>query len=94
MRSMASPRAVSIRIGTSERCADAAAHLEAVDVGQHQVEDERVERSRFSRCSPRARSAPRQRDSRRRRDSRDHRGEALVVVDDEDAAGHDGVIAG
>ena len=43
MRSSSWPRAVSISTGTSERGADPAADLEAVAVGQHHVEEHRVE---------------------------------------------------
>ena len=43
---MASPRAVSIRIGSIGAGAHPAADLEPVHVGEHQIEDERVEVSR------------------------------------------------
>ena len=41
---MASPRAVSIRIGVCGVGANAPADLQPVDVRQHQIEHQRVER--------------------------------------------------
>ena len=42
MRSSSSPRAVSMITGIGTACAQPAAHLEAVDHGQHQVEHHQI----------------------------------------------------
>ncbi len=74
--------------------ADAAADFEPVGVGQHQVEHQRVELLALQPLLALARG-------RRGGDAKarvaeivaDHAGEALVVVDDENAAGHGVTIA-
>ena len=75
--------------------ADAAADFEPVGVGQHQVEHQRVELLALQPLLALARG--RRRGNAKARGAEivaDHAGEALVVVDDEDAAGHGAIIAG
>jgi hypothetical protein len=77
---MASPRAVSIRIGVP------AADLEPVHVGQHQVEDQRVERiAAGARDAGAAGRRMGHAESGLAEIARDHLGEAKVVLDQQDA---------
>ena len=55
MRSISSPRAVSMMIGTSDSVRISPAEVPAVAVGQHDVEQDQVGR----RCTPGVRGAPR-----------------------------------
>src|SRR5262245_36646675 len=68
---------------------DLAAHGEAVPVGQHEVEDERVERLAFERGEPvRGGLVCGHAKARLREIFAHHRGEPRIVLDDEDAIGH------
>ena len=76
--------------------ADAAADLEPVHVGQHQVEDDGIERlARLTaRCRPRRVPAMRHAKARLAEIVLHHLGEARVVFDQQDAVGHHGIVAG
>ena len=70
--------------------ADRATDLEAVDIGQHHVENDGVERGRFERGEPIAAAETALDDEPGRAQIvRQHGGEARIVVDDEKPLRHD-----
>ena len=90
---MASPRAVSIRIGVWRARADAAADLEPVHVRQHQVEDDRIERlARGHRDAGLAASGDAHAKSGLAEIAFHHLGEARIVFDQQDAVGHRAIV--
>ena len=91
---MASPRAVSIRIGVAARARIWLQTLEAVHVREHQVQHDGVEG--FARVQRQARGAggrARHAEARPVEIVADHLGEAGVVFDQEDAVGHGAILA-
>ena len=67
----------------------AATHLEAIEIGEHHVEDQGVDpAARGAREPARAVATRRHLETRRAEILGEHRGEALVVFDDQDALGH------
>ncbi len=89
MRSDSSARAVSMMIGIAAVVAlprDGAADFEAVDLRQHQVEDEQIRRpigDRLQRVAARRQHLGRE--SRLLQVARDELGDVAVVFDDENA---------
>ena len=91
MRSVSSPRAVSIRIGHVGAGADAAADLEPVHVRQHHVEQHGLEAAAAEEPQPALRvGGDRDLEARGRQVLGHHRGQAAVVLDHQDALGHAG----
>ena len=86
MRSVSSPRAVSISTGTLECDAQPAQHLEAVEVRQHHVEHHDVEAAGRQRAQAgRTVAALLDLEAARAQVGAEHVGQPVVVVDDQDA---------
>jgi hypothetical protein len=89
MRSITSPRAVSMTMGMSLLLADGAAQLEAVHLGQHHVQDGGVEAALGSLAQPRqAFAGPRGAAPAAARSAGNRppaAGQLFVVVDEQDA---------
>ena len=92
MRSDSSARAVSMMIGMAAvfaLVADRPADFEAVDLRQHQVEDEQIGRARGDgRQRVAARREHLRREARLVQVARDEIGDVAVVFDDQHSGGH------
>ena len=94
IRSIASPRAVSISTGVLRPRADTAADLKPIHVGQHQVENDRIERlARVHGDAGLAASRHAHGKSGVAEIALHHLGEFWIVFDQQDAVGHRVILA-